>query len=36
MQVTLWQKSSMKKRDNDSYECIYDLVTVDGFIEGIS
>jgi hypothetical protein len=23
----------MKRRDNDSYECIYDLVTVDGFIE---
>jgi hypothetical protein len=22
-----------KKGDNDSYECIYDLVTVDGFIE---
>jgi hypothetical protein len=30
---TVTEVINEKKGDNDSYECIYDLVTVDGFIE---
>jgi hypothetical protein len=33
MQVTCDRSHQWKKGDNDSYECIYDLVTVDGLLK---